>query len=463
MNVGEHFIRELKQINLLQKRLDSVLDDDIPTEQKTTQIIDHIESVNSFAMEFTDNVSSRKIKLTKDFLTTLNHELKTPLVPIRAYSEMLLQGRFGKLNQEQKKRLELLVLSTQQLRNKVESICNDLRNDYNKSESSDEHKIRELEQEKVALEKITTLLDSKVSAESLKIKDLKKKLDKSEHQNKEFEQEKLILSKTLNVEEKKNILLAKKNLIVMTIAAVIVGVGFAAYSIYVVELVGQQYRISNLGNIQSGYVIQNLRGDTIDTFLSWRMIPGTALTIKITNAEKYPEKIPLIKEVVLSDESIEIDDSLLHKGPKGQVSTYYVGWAGALKEASKKQTELYIPSNMQVIESSNGEGHINIVLSDLKSGDGYTGYAISIADESKNQILKSTITIFDVGNLGDDQFKAILRHEFGHALGLAHSTAPEDLMYPVIMTDYPYISDCNINAIVKLYDGEKNSQVTCEK
>jgi signal transduction histidine kinase len=210
MNVGEHFIRELKQINLLQKRLDSVLDDDIPTEQKTTQIIDHIESVNSFAMEFTDNVSSRKIKLTKDFLTTLNHELKTPLVPIRAYSEMLLQGRFGKLNQEQKKRLELLVLSTQQLRNKVESICNDLRNDYNKSESSDEHKIRELEQEKVALEKITTLLDSKVSAESLKIKDLKKKLDKSEHQNKEFEQEKLILSKTLNVEEKKTYSLPKR-------------------------------------------------------------------------------------------------------------------------------------------------------------------------------------------------------------------------------------------------------------
>lgn len=440
-----------------------MLDGDIPDEQKTTHVIEHIESVNSFATKFVDDVSSNKIKLTQDFLTMLNHELKTPLVPIRTYSEMLLQGEFGKLNPEQEKRLELTVLSAQQLQKKIESICDALAHDHDKTEPPDEHKIRELEQEKLVLEKINNLLESKVSVESLKAKELKKELAKSEQQKKEFEQEKLILDKTVSVEEQKNLLLAKKNLIIITIAAVIVGVGFTAYSVYVVELVGQQYRISNLGNVQSGYVIQNLKGDTIDTFLSWNLIPGTVLTIKITNAEKYPEKIPLIKEVVLSEESIEIDDSLLHKGLKGQISTYYVGWAGALKKASEKQTTLYIPSNLSVIESSSGEGNINIVLSNLKSGDGYTGYTISIADDSNNQILKSTITIYDVENLSDDQFKTILRHELGHALGLAHSTAPEDLMHPVIMTEYPYISDCDIDTIVSLYDGGKNSQVICEK
>ncbi|MBI5377824.1 MAG: matrixin family metalloprotease, partial [Thaumarchaeota archaeon] len=52
---------------------------------------------------------------------------------------------------------------------------------------------------------------------------------------------------------------------------------------------------------------------------------------------------------------------------------------------------------------------------------------------------------------------------FGHALGLAHSTAPEDLMAPVVMTSYPYISDCDLSTIIKLYDGGKNSQVICEK
>jgi len=50
----------------------------------------------------------------------------------------------------------------------------------------------------------------------------------------------------------------------------------------------------------------------------------------------------------------------------------------------------------------------------------------------------------------------------GHALGLAHSTATEDLMFPTIETDYPYISSCDIDAIILLYDGGKKSEVTCE-
>ncbi len=457
-----HIIREIQQIALIQQKLDQILCAGKNINQ-ASNVIGHLDSVQQSAMKIVDDVSSDKTELTRDLLTVLNHELRTPLVPIRAYAEMLLQGKFGTLNPEQEKRIGLLVLSSQQLQKKIESLLGSVVLDCDNADPSAEHKIKELEQEKIILQRINELLDKKVDDESFEIKKLKKDLNESEHQKKEFEQEKLILDKTVHIGEQKNILLAKKNLIVIAVVAVIVGVGFTAYSVYVVELVGRQYEKSNLGNIQSGYVIQNLRGDTIDTFLSWNLVPGTVLNVKITNAEKYPEKIPLIKEVVLSYEPIEIDDSLLHKGPKGQVSTYYVGWAGALKKASEKQTELYIPDSLQIIDSSKGEGHINIVLSNLKSGDGYTGYTTSIADGSKNQILKSTITIFDVENLSDDQFTTILRHELGHALGLAHSSAPEDLMHPVIMTGYPYISDCDIDTIRSLYDGGKNSRVTCEK
>jgi predicted Zn-dependent protease len=56
----------------------------------------------------------------------------------------------------------------------------------------------------------------------------------------------------------------------------------------------------------------------------------------------------------------------------------------------------------------------------------------------------------------------IIRHEFGHVAGLAHSTAPEDLMYPVIQTPAPFISECDIDALVHLYTGGKTSQVICE-
>lgn len=250
---------------------------------------------------------------------------------------------------------------------------------------------------------------------------------------------------------------------VITLAAVILSAIVGAYSLYVVQLVGQQYRVANLGNLQSNYVIQNLKGDTIDTWLSWRLVSGSVIHVGIINGDQYPEKIPIIEKVVLSQESLEIDDSLLHKGPKGSTSTYYIGWAGALKEASKDPTQLYVPSILEITHSQNGAGEITITLTDLKSADGYSGYTKSIVDESKNQILKSEITIYDAKKLSNTQFEAILRHELGHAFGLAHSTAPEDLMHPVISTEYPYVSECDIDAITSLYNGGKKSEVTCEK
>ena len=140
-----------------------------------------------------------------------------------------------------------------------------------------------------------------------------------------------------------------------------------------------------------------------------------------------------------------------------------MGWSGALTKASENPSELYIPNKFEVIESSRGEGDITIHLTNTRNGDGNSGFTNSIADDSQNQILKSDITIYEVDKLSNAQFETILRHEFGHALGLAHSTAPEDLMYPIMETEYPYISDCDIDAIVLLYDNGKSSQVVCEK
>ncbi len=215
--------------------------------------------------------------------------------------------------------------------------------------------------------------------------------------------------------------------------------------------------------LKSKYVTENLRGDTIDTWKFWNIVPGTALTVNIVNSDLLDnEKIQSIKETITSSETLIIDDSLTHKGPKGTSSIYYLGWSGSLNDAAELYSTKYpIPNSFDIIESGRGEGDIIINLSNLKDGDGYSGYTKSIVDG--NEILKSHITIYDVQNLSESQLSAIALHEMGHALGLAHSTAPEDLMYPVIETNFPYISECDVSAIVSLYDGEIEGEVVCEK
>jgi PAS domain S-box-containing protein len=53
--------------------------------------------------------------LKNDFLTMITHELKTPLVPIKGYIDILISETLGSLNPEQQKRLEIIKSSTNSL------------------------------------------------------------------------------------------------------------------------------------------------------------------------------------------------------------------------------------------------------------------------------------------------------------------------------------------------------------
>lgn len=216
-------------------------------------------------------------------------------------------------------------------------------------------------------------------------------------------------------------------------------------------------------NLKSSYLIQNLRGDTIDTWVNWKIPKDELFHIHILDShEVTTQRVQIISDAIYSKEIVTIDDSLLHKGPQGSTSTYYKGWLEALQNISG-ETRFTIPVHVHSTVTNEGEGHVIIRLSELQNTDGYSGYTKSFVDEENHQILKSTITVYDIDKINDDQLAAIVRHELGHGFGLAHSTAPEDLMAPVIATPYPYISECDLTALVDLYNGKQNSQVVCEK
>ena len=269
----------------------------------------------------------------------------------------------------------------------------------------------------------------------------------------ELRQDKKVLTGLLKSEPRKNKIFRNVTIVAALGLAMFIFISYVPSDL-------QSFYNSNNGPLKTQYLIQNLQGNTMDAWKPWHLVNDQPLIINIVNADTVSkEKLDAIKSAILSEESVKIDNSLLDKGPVGTVSVYYKGWQGAILNMQSDKTKFHIPTKFNIIQSPSEEGDITIVLSALENPDGYSGYTKSITDGQET--LKSTITVYNVGEISPERLGTVVRHEFGHALGLGHATDQEDLMHYVIETDFPFVSDCDINAVKDLYDGKEMSDVSC--
>jgi len=247
----------------------------------------------------------------------------------------------------------------------------------------------------------------------------------------------------------------KKTIIVLQICILIFFVG---YFIGLPVSSGEETVSNNpVGLFNSELNSQNLKGEIITLNKYWKISKGSTLSVNIINSASISEKsIDVIKNTIMSTKTLEVDNSFLNNEAKNSVSTYYVGWQGALQNIG--DSKIPIPKNFKITNSPNVYGDIIVILSNIKDRSGNSGYTKTVLEGE--EIVKAFITIYEVDSLTKNELGTIMRHEFGHALGLGHATNSQDLMAPTIDMTYPFISQCNVMAISDLYN-EKPGATTC--
>ena len=256
------------------------------------------------------------------------------------------------------------------------------------------------------------------------------------------------LNKEINQLKKKNRRIIFSSLLLCTILSIVLTVYLTGPL-----LVQNDKEFLDKGRI----LVEPLRANIIDTTIPWHLASDQTMKVNIINSESVSShKINIIRDAILSKQIVNINSDSQGGSPD---TVYYAGWEAALVHASEKSTKFFIPTKFSVTESSDDIGNITIILSHLKNEEGYLGFTKLKIDN--DQIVKATMTIYDIDNLSDADLSTITKHEFGHALGLGHSASSNDLMHDTIDTKFSYISKCDMKAVSELYDGKESTEIVC--
>ena len=108
---------------------------------------------------------AKKVEISKDeFLAMITHELKTPLVPIQGYADILLGEHLGSLNKDQKERLEVIKSSSASLLQLISDLL-----DAQKLELGQLKIKKQTENVKQTVEKTITAMMPQANAEEIEL------------------------------------------------------------------------------------------------------------------------------------------------------------------------------------------------------------------------------------------------------------------------------------------------------
>lgn len=210
--------------------------------------------------------------------------------------------------------------------------------------------------------------------------------------------------------------------------------------------------------LQSHYTIQDSSGNVLDTV---NLPAKLDFNIYIKNSHNYTEeKINAIKYPIISTDTVEVPNEYLGISPEDETTTYFKGWMGA---------GTYLHETFDIVDVEPPKIHFvdsflfaDVIIELVRSShpEGYAGWTTSTIDLREGYVVQSKVILYNFDKLSISNIETLTRHEMGHVVGLVHSTDPDNLMYPVFETNFPYIAPCDIAS----FQSDKfESKVVCDE
>jgi hypothetical protein len=175
----------------------------------------------------------------------------------------------------------------------------------------------------------------------------------------------------------------------------------------------------------------------VRTFLPWKTLDDLTLHVSIIKQTPLsPDQEESIKKAIVGSGTVKSDDS-----------TTFVSWKEALENKSEYESGILMPTNIVLVSDNDEEANVAIWVTDEKNPI-FSGYAANVIEG--NTIVKSNIIIYDINSLTGPQISSIVRHEFGHALGLRHSDFAGDLMFGMVPVP-SYVTEHHVVTLMSLY------------